>query len=256
MELRGCVSLVTGGGRRVGGAISKSLAAQGSDLAIHYRHSRDEAESTAEELSRLGVRVECFAADLSQPDEIEALFDSVGRAFGRLDVLVNSAASFETGSVDEIDAEAWDWVQSVNLRAPFLCTRAGANAIRSSKRDGSAPGLIANIADLSGVLSWPGYAHHGSAKAGLLHLTRVTARELAPEIRVNSVIPGPVLPPPGATFESKEWLALCRRLPVGRGGNPSQIGDTVVFLAQNDFIVGASIVVDGGEHLLGASHRK
>jgi pteridine reductase len=255
MELGGCVSLITGGGKRVGGAISAALAAAGSDVAIHYRQSRNDAEASAKELRGVGVRAECFGADLSRSDEIEGLFEVVEESFGRLDVLVNSAASFERAELEDLDASSWDGVLAINLRAPFLCTRAAARLIRSSQRPNGAPGLIVNIADLSGLLSWPGYSHHGSAKAALLHLTRLTARELSPEIRVNSVVPGAVLPPPGMTHESPEWMQLCRRLPIARGGEPSQIGDTVVFLAQNDFIVGASIVVDGGEHLVGASHR-
>ena len=255
MKLEGCVSLVTGGGKRLGAAISEGLAKQGCDVAIHYRSSRREAEQTSEDLARFGVRCECFAADLTRPEEIQGLFSAVAQRFGRLDVLVNSAASFEKAAIDDIDAAAWDAVQEVNLRAPFLCTRAAAPLIRTSTRRDNSPGLIVNIADLSGLLAWPQYSHHGSSKAALLQLTRLTARELSPEIRVNSIVPGPVLPPPGMTKESREWLELCERLPVGRGGDPSQIGDTVVFLAQNDFVVGANILVDGGEHLIGASHR-
>ncbi|MEJ2086409.1 MAG: SDR family oxidoreductase, partial [Acidobacteriota bacterium] len=139
--------------------------------------------------------------------------------------------------------------------APFLCTRAAAGLIRASTRRDNAPGLIVNIADLSGLLAWPYYSHHGSSKAALLQLTALTARELSPEIRVNAIVPGPILPPPGMTTESREWLELCKRLPAGQGGDLSQIGDTVVFLAQNDFVIGADILVDGGEHLIGASHR-
>lgn len=255
MRLNDCVSLVTGGGKRVGAAISRSLAAAGSSIAIHYRSSKDEAEATAADLGRNGVRCACFQADLSVPAEIETLIEDVQREFGRLDVLVNSAANFEKSEIPQIDARSWDAVHEVNLRAPFLCTRAAADLIRASKRAGGLPGLIVNIADLSGMLPWPGYAHHGSAKAALLHLTRVSARELAPEIRVNAVVPGPVMPPPGQSEESAEWKRLCRLLPAARGGDPAQVGDTVVFLAQNDFVVGISILVDGGEHLIGSAHR-
>lgn len=255
MNLNDCVSLVTGGGKRVGAAISRSLAAAGSDIAIHYRGSKEEAEETAAELARGGARCACFQADLSVPAEVESLVEEVKEEFGRLDVLVNSAANFEKSEIRSIDDRAWDAVHAVNVRAPFLCTRAAAGLIRASERAGGRPGLIVNISDLSGMLPWPGYAHHGSAKAALLHLTRVSARELAPEIRVNAVVPGPVMPPPGQTEESPEWRHLCRLLPAGRGGDPADVGDTVVFLAQNDFVVGISIVVDGGEHLIGSGHR-
>ncbi|MEJ2086430.1 MAG: SDR family NAD(P)-dependent oxidoreductase, partial [Acidobacteriota bacterium] len=210
MNLKGCVSLVTGGGKRLGAAIGRSLAKQGSDIAIHFRSSPREAEQTSKELARFGVRCECFKADLTRPEEIEGLFSAVAQSFGRLDVLVNSAASFEKAAIEDIDAAAWDAVHAVNLRAPFLCTRAAAELIRASTRRDNAPGLIVNIADLSGLLAWPYYSHHGSSKAALLQLTALTARELSPQIRVNAIVPGPILPPPGMTRESREWLELCK----------------------------------------------
>lgn len=256
MNLRGCLSLVTGGGRRLGAGVSKQLAASGSDIAIHYRQSRQEAEATASELAESGVRTSCFQADLSEATEIEKLLTEVEREFGRLDVLVNSAANFDNECLEEIGVDQWDLVHSVNLRAPFLCTKFGARLIRESERQDQAPGLIVNIADLSGVLAWPGFSHHGASKAGLLHLTKVSARELAPSIRVNAVVPGAVLPPADATADSRKWQELIQTVPLGRAGNPTHIGDTVVFLAQNDFVLGETIFVDGGEHLLGACHRQ
>jgi pteridine reductase len=162
---------------------------------------------------------------------------------------VNSAASFENAPFDEITGEAWDAVMAVNLRAPFLCSQAAARLMRASSGAG-VPGLIVNVSDISGLTPWRGYAHHGVSKAALLHLTRVAARELGPHVRVNAVVPGPILPPPGEEEGSEAWRRRGERLPLRRTGRPQDIGEAVVFLARNDFITGETIVIDGGERLL------
>jgi len=256
MNLQGRVALVTGGGRRLGRAISEALASAGCNLLLHFGHSREEAESAAAELAALGVAADCVGADLAEVDQIDAMFARVEERYGGLDVLVNSAASLHRRSLAEMEPREWDEVMAVNLRAPALCIQRAAPLMRSKVRANSSPGAVINIADLSGVVPWPGYAHHGVSKAGLLHLTRIAARELAPVVRVNAVVPGPVLPPPGESSDSEEWRKLIRRLPAGRGGQGAEVGAAVVFLAQNDFVFGETLFVDGGEHLLGAGHRQ
>lgn len=256
MDLEGRIALITGGGRRLGRGITEALAAAGCRVIIHYGRSRDQAEATAEELRARGSEAQCLSADLADVAQIESLFQSVEERFGRLDILVNSAASFRQQALTEIEAEDWDHVMAVNLRAPFLCLRQAVPLMRESARQQALPAAAVNIGDLSGVLAWPGYAHHGVSKAGLLHLTQVAARELAPQIRVNAVIPGPILPPPGADSDSDSWRDLSDGLPLARSGHPSEVGAAVVFLAANDFVTGESIRVDGGEQLLGAGHRR
>jgi pteridine reductase len=248
--------MVTGGGRRLGRAIAEALAEAGCSLVIHYGRSRQAAEATVEALRAEGVEAECLGADLADASQIDQLFRRVESSFGRLDILVNSAATFEKAPITEITAADWDRVQEVNLKAPFLCIRHAESLMRGTPRSGNAPGAVINIGDLSGVLPWPGYAHHGVSKAGLLHLTRLASRELAPEIRVNAVVPGPVLPPPGVDEENEDWRSLTERIPAARPGSPGEVGAAVVFLATNDFIYGETIYVDGGEHLLGAGHRQ
>lgn len=255
MELRGKVALVTGGAHRVGRAIVLALAGRGASIALHYGSSEDAARRTAGEVAALGVEAWPLQADLSRPDEIDALFAAAAAKAGRLDILVNSAASFRRRGFDEITAEEWDAVQAVNTRAPFLCSQRAATLIRRSRRPGGEAGLIVNLIDLASTLAWRGYAHHAVSKAGLRHLTAVAARELAPEVRVNAVMPGAVLPPPGLEAASDGWREMGERLPVGRTGSPEQVGHAVVFLAENDFITGIVVPVDGGEHLLGAGHR-
>jgi len=256
VDLQRRVALVTGGGRRLGRGITQALAEAGCRVIIHYGRSRRDAESTVEDLLRQGTEAMSLAADLAAEAQIEAMFETVNKRFGRLDVLVNSAASFHKQSLTTLDAADWDRAMGVNLRAPFLCLRAATPLMRAAARLEESPAAVVNVGDLSGVLAWPGYAHHGASKAGLLHLTKVAARELAPEIRVNAVIPGPILPPPGADATDEGWRGLLSSLPMARPGLPSEVGAAVVFLAANDFITGEAIRVDGGEHLLGAGHRQ
>lgn len=255
MELQGKVALVTGASRRVGKAIALALAGEGAGIVLHYSSSARAAEETAEEIRALGVPAWPLQADLSRPAEIQALFARVTAEAGRLDLLVNSAASFERKPFDQITAEDWDRVLALNLRAPFLCTQAAARLMGDSPRPEGESALVVNLVDLSGVLAWRQYAHHGVSKAGLAHLTRLAARELAPAIRVNAVLPGAVLPPLGVDEASDDWCRTWQRLPLARPGSPEAIGRAVVFLAQADFITGVVLPVEGGESLLGAAHH-
>ena len=248
--------MVTGGGRRLGRGITEALADAGCVMVIHYGQSRAAAESTALELRDRGTEVITVGADLSEEAQVAAAFAAVEDKLGRLDILVNSAATFENVPLAELSTSDWDRVMNVNLRGPFLCLRMAAPLMRASQRQDGAPASVVNIGDLSGVLPWPGFSHHGVSKAGLLHLTRVAARELAPDIRVNSVVPGPVLPPPDADEQDEGWQSLVNRIPAGRRGWPAEVGAAVVFLARNDFVFGDTLYVDGGEHLLGAGHRQ
>lgn len=256
MILTDTVALVTGAGRRLGRAIALGLGEAGCDVIVHYGKSREGAEETAETIRVRGNEGIAVRADLSDPREIAALFEAVEDRFGRLDILVNSAASFERAPFDEITVEAWDAVLDLNLRAPFLCAQRAARLMRrTAGRKGllgetDAPGAIMNLADHAGVTTWRGYAHHGVSKAGLLHLTRIAARELAPDVRVNSVIPGPILPPSGESPDSEEWRARGERVPLRRTGDPAHVLEAVLFLTRNDYVTGAELFVDGGERLL------
>lgn len=256
MKLENTVALVTGAGRRLGQAIAIALADGGSHLVVHYGRSREGAEETADAVRGLGREALTVSADLGRPEAIEGMFCEVEKRFGRLDVLVNSAASFERAPFEEITVESWDEVQAVNVRAPFLCTQHAACLMRqASGRTGwlgepHVPGAVVNLADLAGVTAWMGYVNHGVSKAALLHLTTTSARELGRDARVNAVVPGPILPPPGEEPESDAWRARGERMPLGRTGEPAHVAGAVVFLARNDYVTGAHLFVDGGEHLL------
>ena len=248
-------ALVTGAAQRLGRALALRLAEEGLDVAVHYRGSEEAARRTAAQLRARGAAAEIFRADLSEPDAPRDLIAAVVDAFGRLDVLVNSAASFLSRPLAESDAELWDRVFPVNLRAPMLLTASAARHLGRAASGGGPAGLVVNMVDLSALHPWRGYAVHGAAKAGLLQLTRTAALELAPSVRVNAIVPGPILPPPGVSEESEVWRRTGERVPLGRPGSPANVAAALSYLLTNDFVTGAALSVDGGEQLLGSTKR-
>ncbi len=241
MDMQGRVGLVTGGAHRVGRALVLALAEAGADVAIHYHGSGDAAADTAAQVRALGRRAETFQADLSDPEAASALADRVGDAMGRLDVLVNNASLFESSSFQEVTADDWDRVMAVNLRAPFLLLQATAPWLKASN------GVAVNIADLAGVQAWPAFPHHGVSKAALIHLTRVAARALGPDVRVNCIVPGTVLPPEDYTRE--QIKANVDRTVLGRIGSTDDVVEALLFLLRSDFATGSIVTVDGGRTL-------
>lgn len=249
--LAGRAALVTGAAVRVGRAIALGLAGAGADVVVHYGGSQEAAEATVRDAKALGVRAVALSADLTDPAAIETLVDGAAGAFGRLDVLVNSAARFDRQALGSITALDWDATMNVNVRAPFLCAQRAAPHLRGSPRPDGQTALIVNMADLSGLHPWREHVQHGVSKAGVLHLTRILARELAPEIRVNAIVPGAILPPPEVA-EGADWGRLTRaRVPLARVGDPADIVRTVLYFAASPFVTGAVVHVDGGEGLLG-----
>lgn len=238
------VALVTGGGVRLGRAISMGLAESGYDLVVHYRSSRDDADHVVRAAGALGRRALAVPADLAEASAPAALVEAAREAFGRLDLLVNNAASFDERPLEEVDAEAWDAVMGLNVRAPHLLVRAAAPLLRAAR------GSVVNILDLSAFQPWTGYPAHAVSKAALAHLTRIQARALAPEVRVNGVAPGAVLPPDD--FPPQRLEALRARTPLGTLGTPEDVVRAVLYLASAPFVTGEILTVDGGR-LLGAS---
>jgi pteridine reductase len=245
LNLSGKVALVTGSARRVGRTIALACAAQGLHIAIHYGNpsSADDAQVTADLAQQLGVRAEIIPADLRDPAQIAQLFAQVRAVFGRLDVLVNNASVFAKGTVSDTTLEAWQQALDVNVTAPFLCSQHAATLMREQAEGGS----IINILDLSAFNGWATYAPHSVSKAALHMLTKVLALGLAPSIRVNAVAPGPVLRDEGNSEE--RWAQIGARLPLRTTGDPEDVAQAVIFLAQQPFITGITVRVDGGESL-------
>ena len=239
-SLAGKVALVTGSAKRLGRAVALRLASEGADLVIHHGASHAAAAETVAEIEKLGRRAVAFSADLKKVDEIRGLFEKAGQEFGRLDILVNSAANFLPASIISTTEEIWDASLDTNLKAGFFCAQAAAPLLRRTK------GAIVNFADVGGLQGWPGYIPHSISKAGVVMLTKVLAKALAPEVRVNAIAPGTITMP----GDPPEWeadfvkLALLRRT-----GAPSDIADAVSYLVHAEFTTGHVLVLDGGRSL-------
>ena len=238
------VALVTGSAHRVGKAIALALAAEGVHITVHYFGAEEAAHSAVREIKSLGVDAISCQADQSDPQQVNRLFDAIHEHFGQLDILVNSANMFKKTDFLDISYDEWQRVIAVNLTGPFLVSQAAA---RQMLRQDPPGGVIITILDNSALQPWPQFPHHSVAKGGLLTLTKVMARRLAPDIRVNAIAPGPVLKEPGRSDES--WAQLAARLPLQRPGTPEDVGRAVVYLAREDFLTGVVLNVDGGEVL-------
>jgi pteridine reductase len=239
-SLNGRVAVVTGSARRIGRAVAMCLAEEGADIVIHYRSSAQDAQSTVAEIEKLGRRSHAISADLNRVADIKRLFDEAAKQFGRLDILVNSAGNFLPSSIVSTTEEVWDASLDSNLRAPFFCAQAAAPLLRRTR------GTIINFADAGGLLGWPGYLAYSVSKAGVIMLTRVLAKELAPEVRVNAIAPGTITMPGDPPAWEQDFV---KRAPLRRSGSPSDIADAVLFLVRSEFITGQVLVVDGGRSL-------
>lgn len=241
MELAGRVALVTGAGHRVGRALAVALGGRRMHVAVHYRGAEAGAIETCRLVETAGGAAHPFRADVAEPDAPAALVDAAATHFGRLDVLVNSAAVMERTPVGEVTPAEWDAMFAVNLRAPFFAAQAAARAM------GVGGGAIVNIADLAAFETWPGYVPHGISKAGIVQMTRALARVLAPRVRVNAIAPGTVLLPDGWDAQASERLRATT--PLGRHGSPDDVAQALLYLLDADFVTGETILVDGGRHV-------
>lgn len=240
------VALVTGSAHRVGKAIALALAAEGVHIVVHYHGSEEAAQDTIRDIKSLGVRAFGYRADQADPQAVNNMFDAIREEFGRLDILVNSAGMFKKTDFLDITFEEWQRVMSVNLTGPFLCSQHAARLMLEGLEEDHG-GVIINIIDNSALQPWDQFPHHSISKSGVLMLTRILARRLAPAIRTNAIAPGPVLKEPTRTDES--WARVAERLPLKRNGTPEDVGRAVVYLASEDFLNGVVLNVDGGEHL-------
>ena len=245
MKISGGAALITGG-KRIGAAVARALAANGMDVALSFNRSRTEAEAVAADVVAAGRRSHIVQADLGNPEACRALVDGAAAAFGRLDVLINMASVYTSVPFDKTDEHVWHAAMDVDLRAAFLCARA---AVPHMRRAGA--GRIVNFSDwvaASGRPRYPGYLPYYVAKAGAIALTEALALELAPDnILVNAIAPGPIVAPPGTTEE--EVRAVEAATPLGRWGGPEAIVRAVIFLLETDFVTGETIRVDGGRHV-------
>ena len=235
--LSGKTALVTGGARRIGRAIALALAGAGADVAITYLKSRADASETLEAIKDFGCRAMAVECDVRSEESVRSAIHAVTEIFGRLDVVVNNAAVFESAALDAMSLEQWDAVFETNARGPFLVAREALPHLRAAR------GRIVNIGSLGGIHAWAGHAHYCSSKAAVHMLTQAMAKAFAPEVSVNCVAPG-WIEMDGAGEAAGRFAA---KTPMKRNGTAEDVAEGVLFFATGPgFVTGQILTVDGG----------
>jgi NAD(P)-dependent dehydrogenase (short-subunit alcohol dehydrogenase family) len=235
------LAVVTGAAHRLGKAIALDLAQKGYAIGLHYYHSKQQAEITAQEFTDFGVPVILLPGDLTDPAQIVEIFKSISGCGYPLKILVNSASVMPHATLDEMETDEWDHTFNLNLRAPWLCSQAAARQMVEN-------GLIVNITDTGAGRTWTGFPAYSISKQGLDTLTRLMARSLAPKIRVNAIAPGLILR--AAEMEGTEWQRLVQRLPLKSAGSPEAVLKAIWYLIENEYVTGQTLVVDGGYQII------
>ena len=244
MRLQGRIAIITGAARGIGRAIALSVARQGA-IPVIVDIDETHAKEVAEEVQRLGISAISLNTDISRVSEVEEMTNQVMQHFGRIDILVNNAAVFETTPVDNVSEREWDRVMAVNLKGPFFTCQ---QALKYMRRSGK--GRIINISSLAGRTgSYEGGLIYGTSKAGIIGLTMSLARKVAKyNITVNAVAPGPTETDMINSLPGESRARLKEIIPLKRFGKPENLAEAVAFLASDsaDFITGAVIDVNGG----------
>ena len=240
MNPQGKTTLITGGARRVGKAITLAFAQAGANVVINYNTSREEAEQTLTEARAFGIDGLALRADIGNLDDVRAMVSAATEKFGAVDILVNSAAPFEQTPLPTEDLNGWHRITNMMINGSLYTANTVAPLM--IKR-GS--GIIINIVDLFAWEPRKNFAAHSVGKAAMLALTRQLAIDFAPNVRVNAVAPGPVLPP--TDYSPQRIAQAAANTLLNRWGTPQDIADAVLFLVRADYITAQVIVVDGGE---------
>jgi len=240
MNVKDKVALITGGAARVGRAITLGLAGAGAHVAMHYNQSAEAAQETVAQAQALGMEAQAFQADLADPDATRTLATQVQARFGGVDILVHAASPFVRASLAETTLETFRLELGVLAGSFLLLAQALAPGMVAR-----GAGAIVAILDRGVFDPWPAYLAHGVGKSALWALARSLAVELAPHVRVNGVVPGPVDPPPGLAQAARDRLAAGTLL--GRWGSPQDVVDAVLYLIRADYVTGEVLFVDGGE---------
>ena len=234
-------ALITGGAARIGAQIVKTLHDNNFKIVIHCNRSLEKAKLLSDNLNSISKdTVKVISSDLNSIDSISTIADSIES----IDLLVNNASVFYPKSVENSDIKDWDNVLNVNLRAPFFLSKGLSNKLSNNY------GSIINIIDIYSDRPLKNHAVYNISKAGLKMLTQTLAQELAPRVRVNGISPGSILwPESSAEISDIEKKLMLERIALNRQGSPQDIADTVLFLANSDYITGQIINVDGGRSL-------
>jgi pteridine reductase len=242
MDLKDKAALVTGGAVRLGRALALSLAEQGVRLIIHYGSSAGPAQEVVAQIKTMGGDALALQADFRQSGTAAGLIDRAVEHLGQLDILVNSAAIFGDSDLFDTTEKDWDDHFAINLKSPFFLSQAFAAHIGRERR-----GHIINIADWRAVHPGPERPAYILTKAGLVTMTQSLALALAPNIQVNVIAPGAILPPPDKDQAYLDQLG--QTLPLQRSGSTDEVAQAMLYLLRSDFVTGELIFVTGGEHL-------
>jgi pteridine reductase len=234
--------LITGGAKRIGKSIAIALGQDGYHVCLHYYQSRSEAEETAEQIRENGGTCSLMQSDLQDTQSLTSMIKQIEKEYHGLDVLINNASIFQESSMTDISIEDWDRILDVNLRAPWLCAKLSRDMLRKRK------GCILNILDSGIEKVWPNFAAYQISKVGLAQLTRLLAKEFAPEIRVNGIAPGLILS--SAKEMPEHWEKLVNRLPLKKQGTPIDVVNAVLFFVHQTYVTGEILFVDGGYQLV------
>ena len=236
--------LITGAAKRIGAACARLLHEKGCNVFLHYRSSKKEAMELCYELNQIRAdSAYMMQADLLNSCELEALVNEACMAWGTIDVLINNASSFYPTAMTDVTENQWDELIGCNLKAPFFLAKALSGTLAKNK------GCIVNIADIHAERGLKGYPIYSIAKAGLVAMTKILAKELGPSIRVNAVAPGAILWPEKDLCE-QEKREILQRVALRRNGDPSDIAKAVWFLIKDaEYMTGQVITIDGGRTL-------
>jgi len=243
-KLNGKTALVTGGAKRLGKTCSLAIAAEGADIILHYNTSKPEAEKTALEIRKLGSACTLIQQDLTNPANTAVFADRILSETNSIDILINSASIFPSDTFNEITFESIMQNLQINAFSPFLL---GNELAKKTKLTD-----IINFLDSRITGPDPNHSSYHLSKRMLYTMTKLMAESLAPDVRVNAIAPGPILPPDGKDvhyFEKLKHLNLLHKT-----GNPDDISQALLFLLKSSFITGQVLFIDGGMHLKGSKY--
>ncbi len=244
MKLQNQVALVTGASRGIGKEIALELARQGADVIVNFAGNEAKAQEVVEQIVSLGRKALAIRCDVANSEDVSAMMKTVIEAFNKIDILVNNAGVTRDNLLMRMKEEEWDSVINTNLKGVFLCTKAVTRPMMKQRQ-----GTIINVASVVGISGNAGQANYVAAKAGVIGLTKTTAKELASRnIRVNAVAPGFISTDMTDQLSEEMKTSLLQQIPLARLGEPADIAKVVAFLASEDsaYMTGQTLSVDGG----------
>jgi 3-oxoacyl-[acyl-carrier protein] reductase len=244
IDLSGKIAVVTGGAKGIGRECSLALSRAGATVIINFSRSGDEANALMAEIEDSGGAGEVYQADISVPEQVQAMFDQIKKKYGRVDILVNNAGIIRDRLLLAMDLSDWDRVHDINLRGAFLCTKLAAEMMMHNHA-----GKVINISSICAIRCSRGQTNYASSKGGLISFTKACAVELSGKgIQINAVLPGVIVTKMSSRVRKLAGEDMLRAIPAARYGEPADVANLVLFLASglSDYITGQAISVDGG----------